>query len=233
MLKFLERVVRRKAEIAIAVRSEWQQLVLDVAAERERDADEVLASLSRLGKSPEDLQSAVDLYQRRRELARTVADGTSGESRLAVIQAESERLRSERAKFEELMAEKERPLRSERERVVSALSAAQSARRELIDGATDEGLRAAMQSADSRVQELGALTEECSRRREENATLLRNLEQTRADRGDDADPSEDEIRLEGARDELNTEAESLREQAEVAAAAAAAARNALLAPEAI
>ena len=154
MIAFFEKLTRRKTEAARQGQTAWQELVIAVADDKEQDADNTLAELDRLNKTPQDLEAAVELLGKRRELAKQVADGTKAENEFkkinAAIDAEVAQFKEALERHDEIM----RPLVQQKELAVTAITAADYARRQLIDTASDPILLLAVRDADAAMVEL-------------------------------------------------------------------------------
>jgi len=154
MIAFFEKLTRRKTEAARQGQTAWQELVIAVADDKEQDADNTLAELDRLNKTPQDLEAAVELLGKRRELAKQVADGTKAENEFKKINAAID---AEVAKFtaaSELHDATMRPLIQKKEAAVTSIKAADFGRRQLIDTASDPILLLAVRDADAAMVEL-------------------------------------------------------------------------------
>ena len=150
----LEMLTRRKGEAARKAATIWQQLVIAVAEGEEIDADEVLSSLERLGRTPDDLAKAVELLTQRRAWGATVAAGTTAE--IAHPQVKK-KIADELAAFAELEAAhaaRLRPLHGLERAAQHALSEAASARRSLFETATDQSALQSVANAERQMSEL-------------------------------------------------------------------------------
>ena len=150
----LEMLTRRKGEAARQTATIWQQLVIAVADGTATDADEVLSSLERLGKTPVDLASAVELLTRRRAWGATASAGAQAETDHPKIVA---KINSELAAFklaEEAHEARLRPLHGLERAAQHALSEAAMARRRLVETATDPTTLAAVRESAEKLAEL-------------------------------------------------------------------------------
>ena len=148
MIAFFEKLPQRRGA------AEWQSVGTTVDDGKTLDPDEALIALDRLGKTPEDLASAVELLGKRRELAKQVADGTKAENEFKKINAAID---AEVAKFtaaSELHDATMRPLIQKKEAAVTSITAADYAKRQLIDTASDPILLRAVRDADAAMVEL-------------------------------------------------------------------------------
>ncbi len=154
MIAFFEKLTKRKTEAARQGQTAWQALVIAVADDKATDPDVTLAELDRLNKTPQDLEAAVDLLAKRRELARQVAGGAKAEADFAKINAA---INAELATFTEASERHYatmRPLIQTKELAVTSIEAAYFAKRQLTDSATDPILLLAVRDADAAMAEL-------------------------------------------------------------------------------
>ena len=77
--EIIERLTRRKVEVARQEATYWQEIVVGLADGNLVDTDLVLLELDRLNKSPDDLAAAVSLLAQRRAWAATAAAGVQAE----------------------------------------------------------------------------------------------------------------------------------------------------------
>lgn len=82
----------------------WSAFVTSVADGKTSDPDEILAALERLNRSPEDLQDAIDLLIKRRELSKVVQSGDAAEAELP---AARDAITAEEKRYAELHAKHE------------------------------------------------------------------------------------------------------------------------------
>ena len=152
--EFLERLTRRKTEVARATASEWQTLVINIADGKEADADATLTTLDWLKKTPDDLEQAVALLVQRRELATLVAAGTTAEVAHPKIVKAIEAEVATFAKIEEAHEQRLRPMHGEERAAIFQMSEGARAKRELIETATDPIRRATAADADAKLRAL-------------------------------------------------------------------------------
>lgn len=154
MIAFFEKLTKRKTEATRQGQTAWQELVIAIADDKEQDADNTLAELDRLHKTPDDLEAAVELLGKRRELAKQVTAGAKAEAEFQKINAAID---GEVAKFttaSELHDATMRPLIQKKEAAVTSITAAFDAKRQLIDTASDPILLLAVRDADAAMVEL-------------------------------------------------------------------------------
>ena len=154
MIAFFEKLTKRKSEVAREGQGEWRTLVIGVADDKEQDADATLAELDRLRKTPADLEAAVELLGKRRELARQVAAGAKAEAEFqklnAAIDAEVAKFTAASERHDATM----RPLIQMKELAVTSIEAAYFAKRQLTDSASDPILLLAVRDADAAMAQL-------------------------------------------------------------------------------
>ena len=164
MLKVLEKLTARKAEILKADQATWSKLVADVHDEKLKDADKILAELEKLDRTPEDLQAACELLIQRRAWAAELEAGrkaaTDHAKHLAAID-------SENAAFKRAMDEHEAklaPLMNKCDAGVQRISLGDSARRGLLETVSAEARELATAEIDDRFKELEAEKAEVQKR---------------------------------------------------------------------
>lgn len=117
---------------------EWKSFVEDVADGREADANAILIALEQAKKTPDDLQSAVELLQRRRAMVAEIAECQQAEAELPGCEVELTRLRDEfgpiRQQFEEAERQAEWKIKRRREKRTEV----HSIRRKLVESAGPE-----------------------------------------------------------------------------------------------
>ena len=154
MIAFLEKLTKRKTEVAQKTGGEWQALVIAVADGKQIDPDETLAALDRLGKSLDDLANSVALLNQRREWAKIIAAGETAEADHPNL---TRKIESEIAAFN-LLEEKHEatlfPMTRARAAAAQSMVDATQAKRELQRTATDPIQLQAVQDADAAMTEL-------------------------------------------------------------------------------
>ncbi len=198
--EFLERLTKRKSEVARTAAGEWQALVCRIADEHESDPDATLTTLDRLNKTPDDLAKAVGLLSQRRAWAATVAAGIAAEVEHPKI---TKKIDAELAAFklvEEAHEAAVWPMTRAKAAAAQSMAEAAEARRRLCETATDPLRLAAVEQADSQLTEL-------RRERAEHDRELRGKEDrlTELSRQEDSD-------LAGHVDRLKSEIEAMRAQ---------------------
>ena len=230
MIAFFEKLTKRKTEATRQGQTAWQALVIAVADGKTLDPDETLIELDRLRKTPADLEAAVELLGKRRELARQVASGAKAESDFAKINAAID---GEVAKFTAVSALHDatmRPLVAKKEAAVTSITAATSAQRQLIDSATDPILLLAVRDANAAMVELRSEKTAHDTRLKLKADTLHQYSNW-PERFTDADSSIE--RLQGEVETMQAESRAFDAKAEQLNAEGDAARKRLEAPEAI
>ncbi len=161
-MNFQQALTDRQAEKAAQVEAEWPAFVIGLdRAKTAPDPDSMLSSLDRFGKSPDELQAALDRLRERRRLAGLVADVPRHREEYAKHHAE---LNEEIERFAPLLKSHENlvwELRSSRSYSQAGERDGGQAERELRDTCSPT-LRAAIQGAvrvlaelDERVREYG------------------------------------------------------------------------------
>ena len=230
MIAFFEKLTKRKTEAARQGQTAWQELVIGVADDKEQDADDTLAELDRLRKTPADLEAAVELVGRRRELAKQVAGGAKAEADFqkinAAIDAELATFKTATERHEEII----RPLVAKKEAAVEAISAASFARRRLQDTATDPIRLAAISDTDAKMAELRREKAAHAERLKVKADALHKYREW-PERFTDADSSIE--RLQGEVETMQAESRAIDAKAEALSNESDQARKRLESPEAI
>jgi len=155
MVSILEKLSVRIGQRQKKQAASWAGFVGDVVDEKLKDADEILAGLEVLGKSPEALQSACELLFERRAWAGVAKAGDAAEAAypgLTKQAADAETslkdlIEKHHAKFAAL----EGKIHAARE----AISAGAGAKRELFRTASQEAKEAAMEGIDVKIQAAG------------------------------------------------------------------------------
>lgn len=152
--EMIERLTRRKVEVARQEATVWQALVIDVGDGKEIDADAVLSDLDRLNRTPGDLATAVELLNQRRAWAASVAAGVRGEADLPAVKR---KIADENAKFEAIERQHEealQPLSYHLGEAGRAILDGASAARELSRTATCPMALQAVTNVEKRLSEL-------------------------------------------------------------------------------
>lgn len=228
MIAFLEKLTKRKTEVALKGATAWQQLVADVVDEKEGDPDAVLLELDRLGKSTDDLAKAVELLKQRRVWAREVSDGVTAEADLTATTEQIQKLETELAGLLERHEAKLAPVEARRLLAIQRISSADSARRRLVETAGDPLLVQAVRDADANMASL-------RKDRSQFEQKIRGLTINRDSilKQDDSELAGEAERLARGIQNLKGQAREFHEQAESLNAASEAAREQLLRPDAI
>lgn len=228
MIEFLTKLARRKSEVLSKGASDWQKLVGEVLDETASDADDVLDRLDRLGKSTNDLSQAVELLRQRRVWAQSAKDGTAAEADLNNATEQIKQLEDDLAKLLERHEAKLAPVERKKLDAIQRIGQADSARRRLVETASDPCLVENAQKAEQQMNDL-------RKEREQHKQKTRGLTINR-----DSILQHDDPALNGQAERLATGITRLRgQEAEFSERAAAisqaseAAREQLLRPEAI
>ncbi len=154
MIAFLEKLTRRKTEVALKAGGEWQALVIAVADGKEIDPDETLTALDRLGKSTDDLAKGVELLNQRRVWSALVTVGSKAEVEHPRVVRAIEAEVAAFAALEETHDQKLRPMHGRERDAFQTMSEGARARRQLIETATDPIRRATAADADAKLRAL-------------------------------------------------------------------------------
>jgi len=148
----IERIVGKQRERQAARAADFRDVVVQIADGREPDADFVAQVLHEAGKSLDDLQRAVELLQRRRQLRqkldslpRLMAKQREIEQQLAAINGD---LEAAEKRHEELYY----PLQAELNDLRQAIGEAERSKAELHQTCTDPELRARLADVAARLQ---------------------------------------------------------------------------------
>lgn len=201
MIAFLEKLTKRKSEVARKSGGEWQALVIAVADDKATDPDATLAELDRLGKTPDDLAQAVELLSQRRAWSALVAAGAKAESDHPQAKKAIDAEVALFAALEEKHEQRLRPLQQAQAAAAQAMTEAAEARRRLVETASDPLRLAAVADADEKLTDL----------RRERAEFDRQL-RSKEDRLAELSRQEDDD-LVGHVDRLKSEIEAMRAQA--------------------
>ena len=228
MIAFLEKLTRRKIEVARKTGGEWQALVIAVADGNEIDPDETLAALDRLGKSTDDLAKGVELLNQRRAWSVLVAAGTAAEVEHPKIKKTIDAEVALFAALEEKHEQRLWPLQQSQTAAAFSMSEAAEAKRELLRTASDPLRLQAVSDAETKLTELRRERQEHDHRLSDKADALRQY-QTRG-QALDSDTIE---RLEIEVASLQVESKAFDERAAKLNGECETARAMLLTPEAI
>jgi chromosome segregation ATPase len=182
--RLLQTLTRRRAARA----ADFATVVRMIADGQEPDPANVETILQVGGKSPADLQAAVEALSARRKLRAQLDTGPVAEGRAAAIRAALDRIREKQAEAAEKFDRQAEPLLDELADCQRAIRAAESARQQLRQTFTDpqllaryDELRRRHNAADVEVtrvrQELAQATGTASERRE---ARIREAEENRA-----------------------------------------------------
>ena len=199
MIAFLEKLTRRKIETATQRRSQWSQLVGDVADEKQNDPDAVLTELEQCGRSVDDLQKAVELLRQRREWRKQFDSGAKAEAELMDSQRKIERFIERRDALIEKLDTEDRQLHAEKAAIVNRVHTAADAKRELARTACAGIATLATADLDKQLatakQELGEVERSLSDKR--HFLEVRELEERTRKHGDASVQGEiDQLRIE-------------------------------------
>lgn len=228
-MKILEQLAARKAEVQQADQAAWSKLVTAVHNEALKNADEILAELERLGRTPEELAADCELLESRRGWAVELAAGRQAENDHA---ANVKAIDEETAAFKRAQGEHEArlaPLRQKRDAGVQRIDQGDSARKRLLETVSDEARDLAIADIDARFARLEGEKSELQKRFRDREDWVHRVEML----GESA-TSGDIERLPAARaglTELRDELKSFAHQFETLNSERTAALEALLNPE--
>ena len=151
MLNVLGKLSIRKTEVSQANQAIWSKLVVDVADETLSSADAILTALDGLQRTPEDLQAAIELLNQRREWAAVVAAGDSAESEYPKLTQESATAIDLLARLIEKHNEKNSHVNDKVDQAREAISAAATARRQLLESCSPEASESATAAIDGQL----------------------------------------------------------------------------------
>ncbi|MCX7386565.1 MAG: hypothetical protein NTX48_07855 [Planctomycetales bacterium] len=154
MFAILEKLRGRKREIVLTVAGEFQQLAIDCEAGKERDPDQILADLERLGKTEADLEKAMSLIVERRALEVTMNAGVGSRAALeriaGEIQATRKSLQDANSEFNAAMEK----LRADEQTHMCLVTAADDARGKLLASSNAGQREEITAEIDSKIQAL-------------------------------------------------------------------------------
>jgi len=182
MVSILEKLSIRIGQRQRKNAATWSQFVGDVVDEKLKDADEILAGLDVLGKSPEDLQAACGLLIQRREWGGVAKAGDAAEAEYPKLTQQAADAEKELSKMIERHHAKYAPLESKIFAARESISSGADAKRRLLDTCSAESESAATADVDLRIQELQAAKSDVSRRHRDCESWVLNIDS----RGDSA-----------------------------------------------
>ncbi|GEM_PF-1258577 len=163
MLNVLEKLSVRKTEVSQANQAVWSKLVVDVADEILKDADEILTALDDLRRSPEDLQEAIELLHDRRGWAAVVAAGDVAESEYPKLTQAAATAIDQLADLIEKHTAKNSHVNDKVDQARDAITAAATARRQLLESCSAVAAESATAGIDSQLAGIDSRRSEMDR----------------------------------------------------------------------